>query len=197
MLDVRGRGASDKPHQVDAYSLELLVEDIVLILDDLALKKTHYLGYSMGGWIGFGMAKYAPNRLSSLIIGGAHPYASKKGHLRRRYSQPREAWETQIKGMEAPASFKARVLRNDLPSLRAAAQDRADLSDVLPTISVPCLIYAGEADEPVYPQAKQCASQINNATFLSLPRLDHGDAYLQSELILPHIANFLTSIESV
>src|SRR5712692_6567229 len=28
----------------------------------------------MGGWIGFGMAKYAPERVHSLIIGGAHPY---------------------------------------------------------------------------------------------------------------------------
>lgn len=196
LLDVRGRGASDKPHHPGAYSLKLLVEDIVLILDDLNLKKTHYLGYSMGGWIGFGMAKYAANRLSSLMIGGAHPYASNKGHLRRRYSQIREEWEAQIESMEIPALFRARVLKNDLQALLAAAQDRADMSDVLATISVPCLIYAGEADEPVYPRAKQCVSQIANATFLSLPRLNHGDAYLQSELILPHLINFLTSIDS-
>ena len=92
LLDVRGRGGSDKPHNPEAYSLKLLVDDIVLVLDELKLKKTHFLGYSMGGWIGFGMAKYAPDRLHSLMIGGAHPYASNKGHLRRWYSQPREEW---------------------------------------------------------------------------------------------------------
>lgn len=196
LLDVRGRGASDKPHNPEAYSLKLLVDDIVLILDELNLKKTHFLGYSMGGWIGFGMAKYAPNRLTSLIIGGAHPYARHREHVRRQYRQTREEWEAQIESMEIPPSFKVRVLKNDLQALLAAAQDRADISDVLSTISVPCLVYAGEADEPVYRQAKQCVSQITNATFFSLPGLSHGNAYLQSDLILSHIIKFLRSVDS-
>ena len=33
------------------------------------------MGYSLGGWIGFGMAKYAAERVGALLIGGAHPYA--------------------------------------------------------------------------------------------------------------------------
>lgn len=196
LLDVRGRGASDKPHNPEAYSLKLLVDDIVLTLDEMNLKKAHFLGYSMGGWIGFGMAKYAPNRLTSLMIGGAHPYARNRAHVRRRYSQTRAEWEAQIESMEIPPSFKARVLKNDLQALFAAARDRADLSDVLPTLSVPCLVYAGELDEPVYPQAKRCVSQITNVTFFSLPGLSHGDAYLQSDLILPHIIRFLRSVDA-
>jgi pimeloyl-ACP methyl ester carboxylesterase len=197
LLDVRGRGASDKPHNPEAYSLKLLVDDIVLILDELNLTKTHYLGYSMGGWIGFGMAKYALNRLYSLMIGGAHPYARNREHVRRRYSQTREEWEAQIESnKDMTPAFKARVLKNDHQALLAAAQDRADMSDVLPTISVPCLVYAGEADEPVYRQAKQCVSHITSGTFFSLPGLSHGDAYLRSDLILPHIIKFLRSVDS-
>jgi len=197
LLDVRGRGASDKPHHPEAYSLPLLVDDIVLILDELHLKKTHFLGYSMGGWIGFGMAKYASHRLYSLMIGGAHPYARHRAHVRRQYSQPREEWEAQIESHpEMPPTLKARVLKNDLQALLAAAQDRADLSDVLPTISVPCLVYAGEADEAVYRQAKQSVAQLANGTFFSLPGLDHGKAYLRSDLSLPHILNFLRSVDA-
>lgn len=54
LLDVRGRGASDKPHHPEAYSLPLLVDDIVLILDELHLQKSHFLGYSMGAGLVLG-----------------------------------------------------------------------------------------------------------------------------------------------
>jgi pimeloyl-ACP methyl ester carboxylesterase len=50
--------------------LELRVRDVVIVLDHLHINKAHYFGYSMGGWIGFGIAKYAPERFHSLIIGG-------------------------------------------------------------------------------------------------------------------------------
>jgi pimeloyl-ACP methyl ester carboxylesterase len=57
--------------------LPLRVSDIVAVLDELGIEKAHYYGYSMGGWIGFGMAKHASDPLRTLIIGGAHPYADK------------------------------------------------------------------------------------------------------------------------
>ena len=49
------------------------IKDILAVLDSLAVKKVHYLGYSMGGWLGFAMAKHALERLHSLIIGGVGP----------------------------------------------------------------------------------------------------------------------------
>jgi pimeloyl-ACP methyl ester carboxylesterase len=51
------------------------VADVLAILEALQLSKAHFFGYSMGGLIGFGLAKYAPGRVESLVIGGAHPYA--------------------------------------------------------------------------------------------------------------------------
>jgi hypothetical protein len=43
----------------------------------LAIPQAHFFGYSMGGWIGFGMAQYAPERVNALLIGGAPPYADR------------------------------------------------------------------------------------------------------------------------
>src|SRR5262249_20415281 len=77
LIDARGHGESDKPHDPAAYALSLRVGSVVAVLDALALDRAHYWGYSMGGGIGFGMAKYAPERLRSLVIGGAHPYENK------------------------------------------------------------------------------------------------------------------------
>jgi len=75
LVDARGHGDSDKPHDSEAYTMKSMVSDVVAVLDDLKISKAHFLGYSMGGWIGFGIAKYSPQRFHSLIIGGMHPYA--------------------------------------------------------------------------------------------------------------------------
>ena len=58
---------------------------------------------------------------------------------------------------------------------------------------MPCLIYVGEMDE-VYPIAKECAKQIANVTFVSLPGLDHGEAIRQSDEVLPHVKRFLVAV---
>ena len=83
LLDARGHGASDKPQTPEEYKLKKRVEDIVAVLDNLKIVKTHFFGYSMGGWIGFGLARFAPERLRSLIIGGATPYTTSMDGLRQ------------------------------------------------------------------------------------------------------------------
>ncbi|MDP2968607.1 MAG: alpha/beta hydrolase, partial [Deltaproteobacteria bacterium] len=74
MMDVRGHGLSDKPHKPEAYRMKLLVSDAVAVLDDLSYDKAHFLGFSSGGYVGFGIMRYAPHRFNSLIIGGAQPF---------------------------------------------------------------------------------------------------------------------------
>src|SRR5208282_5062127 len=78
LVDARGHGASDKPHESSLYAMERRTADILAVLQDLDVRRAHYFGYSMGGWIGFGMAKYAPDRLKALIIGGADPSPRKR-----------------------------------------------------------------------------------------------------------------------
>jgi pimeloyl-ACP methyl ester carboxylesterase len=73
-MDIRGHGGSDKPHDPEAYKFKLLAADVVAVMDDAKISKAHYLGYSLGGLIAFGLAKYSPKRFHSFIIGGAHPF---------------------------------------------------------------------------------------------------------------------------
>jgi pimeloyl-ACP methyl ester carboxylesterase len=68
LLDSRGHGESDKPHDPAAYDLGLRALDVLAVLDDLSIRKSDYFGYSMGGWIGFEVAKLAPNRFNSFIL---------------------------------------------------------------------------------------------------------------------------------
>ncbi len=68
-LDLPGHGISARPSDKDAYG-EQMVEDIVLLLDHLKVKKAHVVGYSLGGMItGKLMAKH-PDRVISAMLGG-------------------------------------------------------------------------------------------------------------------------------
>src|SRR5205085_3116511 len=75
LIDPRGHGGSDKPHDPSDYVLSLRVADVLAVLDDLNIQKTIFWGYSTGGRVAFGLARAAPERVSALIIGGHAPSA--------------------------------------------------------------------------------------------------------------------------
>lgn len=69
-VDSIAHGNSDTSSDPSRYAQHMRVQDICAVMDALGHDKAHVLGYSMGGWIAAGMALYAPERLSSLGIGG-------------------------------------------------------------------------------------------------------------------------------
>jgi pimeloyl-ACP methyl ester carboxylesterase len=199
LVDARGHGARDTPHDPDAYRLHRRVGDSVAVLETLHLTTAHFWGSSMGGWIGFGMAAYAPERVRALIIGGQHPYARTPEAMRqliqRGITQGPEAF---VVGMEATfgaldAPYKARLLTADLEAFLAMTQERPSLEEVLPTMRMPCCLYVGEQD-PVYPAVKICRHQIPQVTFISLPGLTHAEAFIRSDLVLPEVRTVLEAV---
>lgn len=196
LVDARGHGASDKPYDPAAYDLSLRTADVTAVLDDLQIHRAHYFGYSMGGWIGFGLAKYVPDRFHSLILGGAHPYAESMQAARERIAQESEAYlasSEQRYGIYMTPALRARLRANDLQALSALTQDRASIADVLPTMLMPFLLYVGEID-PRFSKVQQCVRHIPNATFFSLPECDHAAGGARSDLVLPHVTTFLSKV---
>jgi pimeloyl-ACP methyl ester carboxylesterase len=201
LIDARGHGASDKPHDPDAYVLNRRVADIVAVLDALDIARALFWGYSMGGWIGFGIAKYAKQRVRALVIGGQHPYARSMEALRQMVrtgiAQGSGEFVASMEEMFGPesAARKGRLLSMDLEALLALAQDRPSLEDILPTMPMPCCLYAGEID-PIYPEVEACSRHIPRVTFFSLPGLSHCEAYARSELVLPRVTGFLKAVNT-
>jgi pimeloyl-ACP methyl ester carboxylesterase len=198
LIDHRGHGNSDKPHDPDSYSLETSVADIVGVLDELGINKASYFGYSMGGFIGYGLAKYAPERFKALVIGASHPYGRSMAATRRAFRS--DDMEAYVKGaiLAAPDRadsewFRVRKSANDLKALSALTQDRPDNSDILPTMNMPCFVFVGEADS-LFSDVKQCAEQMPNSMFVSIPGLDHGQTNRYSHEALPHIKEFLKNV---
>ena len=199
LIDARGRGASGVPEDPAAYDTQRMAEDIVAVLDALQVDRAHFLGYSMGGWIGFHLAGSAPQRFCSLILGGAHPYPESLASLRELAGKGTKAildlWD-EISAPLSPQS-RRRLLEQDIsPLFASCATDRPDLSAVLPTMTLPCLVYVGEADER-HAGAKKCVAHMPNGVFVSVPGLGHIEAYVRSDLLLPHITEFLTRVNPV
>ena len=214
-LSARGRGESDKPHDPKAYYFKNMVLDFVAVLDDLKIKKAHYLGYSMGGAIGLRIPLYAPDRFYSLILGGA---AYVTGDKTKNYDDLGPAYDAMEQAakegkpnpMEAMVPIYEKNLGAMAPERRAAtlAQDgialsaawRARKEEIVPPAAgylagfkLPCLMYAGEND-PRFPDAKETAKQIPGAQFFSLPGLNHSQCNAHSELTLPHVKKFLAEV---
>lgn len=197
LVDHRGHGRSGKPHDSKSYGLDKSVSDIVAILDDLNIPRAHYFGYSMGGSLAFGVAKYAPDRFHSLIIGAGHPYERSMEAARELLSRGIEeflafAFESAMAEPIEP-KVKARLLSNDVEALIALTKDRPNLEELLPTMTMPCLMYVGERD-PLFSDVERAARQLPNGTFFSLPGLGHYEGYAKSELVLPQIKKFLAEM---
>jgi len=208
LFDARGHGRSDKPHAAEAYDYRLMVGDVIAILDTLGVPKTHYWGYSMGGYSGLGVAKHHPERLLSLIVGGADPL-----QISEREREPpllldvfqmglAGGVDAVIERMKAlfgsiTPQYEQRLRQMDPMAMVAvleAARHRPSFGDALSQFAMPCLLYAGEDDEGPFESGPSAAQRIPNARFFSLPGMNHVGASAAVELVLPEVRSFLSRV---
>jgi 3-oxoadipate enol-lactonase len=65
-IDTVGHGRSAAPP--GPYDLDSMAADVVMLLDALAIERVHWVGLSMGGMIGQGLALDHADRLHSLVL---------------------------------------------------------------------------------------------------------------------------------
>jgi pimeloyl-ACP methyl ester carboxylesterase len=210
LIDVRGHGQSDKPDNLNAYSLETMAEDVIAIMDELNIKRAHYLGYSMGGIIGFyGIARYYLPRLDSLTLGGFTAYLDEKGFQGRQgivnltQSAVEKGMPILISALEKDFGVKLEqsyymslspqsllsIQKNSLVAFSEGIDD-----EITSKINVPCLFYVGESDSRLK-GAKKTSNKITGAKFISLPHLNHWAAGVRSDLVVLRIKKFLAEVE--
>lgn len=196
LIDTRGHGYSDKPHDPTAYTPTLMTGDVLAVLDKLQIQQTHLFGYSLGGWIGLGLARQAPKRLASLTIGGAHPYATNFSFYRTAFAQGIETWVASLEHHHGPLppAVRQHLHHNDSMALQAlVTSDHPALwpGDFAP--AVPTLFLAGTHD-PLLPLIKRAAAASPSFRFAAVDGLDHYALYLRSKqitpLLLAHIQQF-------
>ncbi|MEM9078316.1 MAG: alpha/beta hydrolase [Bacteroidota bacterium] len=74
LLDLRGHGNS-KPNLKDAfndrYTFDTITEDIVEVIDYENIEKSHFIGISLGTILIRNLAENYPDRVKSMVMGGA------------------------------------------------------------------------------------------------------------------------------
>jgi 3-oxoadipate enol-lactonase len=64
-VDLRGHGDSDHP---ETYSLELMRDDVLALLDALDLDRVDLIGHSLGGFVAHLLAQHSPDRVARLVL---------------------------------------------------------------------------------------------------------------------------------
>lgn len=65
--DHRGHGQSTHDDSIE-YSIDQMADDIVGLMDKLGIEKAHYVGHSLGGFIGQNIGLRYPDRFHSLVL---------------------------------------------------------------------------------------------------------------------------------
>jgi 3-oxoadipate enol-lactonase len=210
--DSRGQGISAVPP--GPYSMEVLAEDAVGLMDVLDLEKVHFCGLSMGGMVGQMLGARHPERLTSLTLSSTAAILS-----------PREIWDERIEivrgsGMKSvvdatinrwftksgldrlPTEIEKvrRVIMNtsvDGYCACCAAIRDMDLRDTLKTISTQVLVLVGEQDPgtPVS-AAEYIHGLITSSELKIIPDAAHFVNVEQANAFNDALIKFITRIDS-
>ena len=204
-IDARGHGKSGAPHDSAAYLTEQRVADVLAVMDAEGVEKAVYYGFSLGGITGFTLVHLHPERLNGVIICGMHARSRRlvRGVIEE---QARAFRELGIRGVlkeresqRGPLSpgRRERFLTLDPLAISAAWEAVGEWDGVeqaLPTMATPALIIVGDQDTQYRETAPQDASRMPNARFVSMPGLDHVQTFDRTDLVLPHIKEFLGKV---
>jgi pimeloyl-ACP methyl ester carboxylesterase len=192
LVDCRGHGLSGKPHDPTAYSGRNRAADIVAVLDHAGIRRAAFMGHSMGGVIALATAAYHPDRVSALIVNGAHPFAEDLTLFRSALKDNFEAWLTFLKQLAPDLSQEAcrRIRANDLAAIQASlAKDSPDFSAAVTGLGIPVLAISGMLD----PRSEfiRKFAELAGGEFLPLAGENHVMAFLDVETIVPAVDEFL------
>ncbi|MEK6311108.1 MAG: alpha/beta hydrolase [Curtobacterium sp.] len=177
-LDQRGHGASAKPHDPSAYSMELLVADVVSVIDTYLLDDVAYLGYSLGARVGWHTAEQLPDRVSRAVLGGipdADPMRRVAVDQAKAYLADGTPIEDRV--TNGYLTMAGNVEGNDLRALVAMVEGMRDSIEPTPenAPAQPLLMAAGSEDG-IKDSAVRLAAAAPDAGFFEIPGRNHFNA---------------------
>ncbi|MCY1693142.1 alpha/beta fold hydrolase [Curtobacterium sp. SL109] len=177
-LDQRGHGASSKPHEPSAYSMDLLVADVIAVIDTYLLDDVAFLGYSLGARVGWHTAERLPDRISRAVFGGipdADPMRRVRVDQARAFITDGTPVEDRV--TNGYLTMAAGVDGNDLGALVAMVEGMRNSIEPTPenAPAQPILMAAGSEDG-IRDSAVRLAEAAPNASFFEIPGRNHFNA---------------------
>lgn len=217
-IDWRGQGKS--PATADGYDMETLFEDAAAIIDGLGVGPVHYVGLSMGGFIGMRLAARRPELIKSLTLldtsaGPEDPDKVKQYRLLASIYRwvgmvplegkvkPLMFGPTFLASPEAKAGvdqWKAVLKAVDRVGMKKAilgVTDRLPIAAELASITVPTLVAVGEDDvaTPVH-KSEAIVAGMKGSTLKLVPNCGHSSTVEQPEALADLIEEFLNAQEA-
>lgn len=205
--DQRGHGESEAPP--GPYSMELLGQDLLALLDGLGLRRVHLCGLSLGGMVALWFAAHFPERVDRAVFADT---AARIGTT--------DGWNDRISAVESGgmASVRetvvARFLSTEFRARRpdvarevgdmveatdprgyagaCAALRDADLHPLLGEVRAPSLVMAGERDEstPVE-QARELHEALRGSRLEIVSGAAHLSNLEKSDFFNQRVTEFL------
>lgn len=212
--DQRGHGRSAAPP--GPYSFPMLISDAIGLLDAYGIARTHWIGLSIGGMIGYGLALEHPDRLASLIACDSRPDAPPDyaAYFQSRIDKARDKGMAGLVDSTIERWFTAESVAGDIPVL-AKVRDMIRTTDPvghegccealktlaygprLPGITVPTLILGGEKDKGAPPEAlRAAADSIPGAEHAVIPGAGHITALENPDAFIEAVRTFLGKQEA-
>lgn len=213
-VDWRGQGKT--PPAEGGYDMDTLYDDLVGVIEYLAVGPVHYLGLSMGGFVGQRLAARRPDLVRSLTLidtssGPEDPEKMKKYRLlgavyglvglKPLLSQVAPimftpAFITTPAGKEVVTTWVAEARTQQRAGTRKAVLgvvDRLDVHDEIAAITAPTLVIVGSEDVATpLAKAERIAAAIPGARLEVLPGVGHVSTLeapaAVNDLLLPFLA---------
>lgn len=213
--DHRGQGKSAPDHR-HCIGIELVWQDAVALLDRLAPGPVHFVGLSMGGFVGMRVASRRPELLRSLVLveTTADPEPLENVPRYRLLTnvvrllgaravvgrvEPIMLGRT-IRADPARADDRRRFAeimtrRRDVWRAVNGVIDRAGVYDELARITAPTLVVVGEEDAATVPaKSERLRDAIAGAKLVRIPRAGHSSSVEEPAAVTAAIESFLASL---
>ncbi|MDN3920790.1 bifunctional 4-carboxymuconolactone decarboxylase/3-oxoadipate enol-lactonase PcaCD [Roseateles violae] len=207
--DQRGHGESARPP--GPYTLEQLVDDAARLIREWGRGPVVFVGLSLGGMVGQGLALEHPQLLRALVLAHTtadYPAATRRG-FDERIARVRaggmaavvdgilERWlgaDFRAAEPAVVAALRQRLLAQD-PAAYAAACAAARDVDYLPRLAalrLPTLVVSGALDAGATPAMGQAiADRIADSRFQVLPDSAHLSVFEQRETLVALLRDFV------
>lgn len=211
--DLRGFGDSDAAGE-GTNGMSQYAMDLAALLDHLNVGQVILAGHSMGGYIALAFARESLGRLLGLMLVGTRPGADtpEASHNRRTMAErvKQEGVGVVVESM-APKMISAHSQKAHpdlmervreimsrasvagvVQALHAMAE-RDDSTMLLPTLKVPTLVLAGEADSLIpAEESRKMAAVIPDAQLILVPHAGHVSSLEAPEAVNQAMEDFLS-----
>lgn len=215
-FDFRGQGRSEVTD--NGYDMDTLADDAAELIRQLACAPCHFLGFSMGGFVGLRLAVHQPALLRSLILVSTSADPEPRDHLPKykllnfltRWFGPwavarqvmpimfSKGFLTDPVRAQLREEWRQHFLNNDRTGVTRAVNGviyRDGIYDLLPNITVPTLIMAGENDIATTPdRSERMRTQIPNAQMVTIPRTGHMSPVEEPDAVNTALTDFLAGL---